>query len=289
MNFDFSELETTGFIILKNVISLKEIEELRQEYLTTKLKSKFVFSKDTGLPVVDLKSIAESILKTINSNTSIKTDWIAPSGLYFNPTFVRLDWHQDHEIFYKTQDTFNNLNFWIPIIKTNIDKNGMRMISLKTLTEHIPEITEKYIIHKGAQRFKFQDNKTTIFNDNDGTQISLDEDILSLSKEISIGPRDILIFRGDVIHKTSYDSSLGTRVAIGFRAVYSNGIFSKSKFFNNCTFKKNQIENNPNNYHHITSKLSLEPDREFFKLNEFIWSTSYRGTPKHYGLKDSEA
>jgi len=291
MTFNFSDLETNGFVILKNVVSMEEIAILIQDYQTSKSSIQFRFSDkintDSGLPVSTLKSTIESILTDINRETTIKTDYASPSGVYFNNHHIKLDWHQDHEIFYKTQDTFNNLNFWIPIIKPNIDKNGVRLIPFNTLYEKIPEITEKYIINKGAQRFKFKDNKTIIFNDDVGTKVILDEDVLSLSEELPIGPGDILIFRGDIIHRTSLDSS-SKRVAIGVRSIYNEGIFSKSKFFNGCAFKENQIQNNPINYHHIINKLTEEPDREFFKINEFVWTTSFRGTPKHFGLKDSE-
>lgn len=292
MTFNFSDLETNGFVILKNLVSTEEIDILTQDYLASKNKLEFYFSnkinENTNLPSSVLKSTIESILKDINNKTTIKTDWIAPTGVYFNSGRQRLNWHQDHEIFYKTQDTFNNLNFWIPIIKPNADQNGMRILSFKTLNEKIPEITEKYIIHRGAQRLQFKDNKTTIFNDDAGTYITLDEDIIALSEEIHISPGDILIFRGDVFHKTSSDS-ISNRVAIAVRTAYSNGIFSKSKFFNGCAFKENQIQNNPVNYHHIINKLTEEPNREFFKINEFVWSTSFRGTPKHFGLKDLES
>ena len=286
---NLTELETNGFVILNNMVSLQEIDFLKQDYLASKIKLEFNFSnkinENTGEPVSVLKSTIESILKEINSKTTIKTDWVAPTGVYFNSGRQQLNWHQDHEIFYKTQDTFNNLNFWIPIIKPKADQNGMRILSFKTLNEKIPEITEKYIVNKGAQRIKFNDNKTTIFNDDAGTHVTLDENILALSEEINILPGDILIFRGDLFHKTSSDS-MDNRVAISVRTAYSNGIFSKSKFFNDCEFKKNQIQNNPRNYIHIIDKLNKNSDREFFKLNEFTWSTSFRGTPQHYGLKD---
>jgi len=288
MKFNFSDLETNGFVILNNVVSMEEIDILIQNHKTASSSIQFTFSdkinSDTGLPVSTLKSTIESILKDINRETTIKTDRVSSSGVYFNNNYIKLDWHQDHEVFYKTQDTFNNLNFWIPIIKPNADQNGIRIIPFKTLNEKIPEITEKYIIHKGAQKFKFKDNKTTIFNDDAGTHVTLDEDILSLSEEINISPGDILIFRGDVIHRTSADTTTN-RVAIAIRSMYSEGIFSKSKFFNDCAFKKNQIQNNPRNYHHIINKLEEEPDREFFKINEFTWSTSFRGTSNHYGLR----
>lgn len=290
MSATFSELETNGFIILHNAVNADEINLLIKKYKESPNSILFSFPKEinleTGLPISTLRSTAESILNDINRETSIKTDWVSPSGVYFNNQRSKLDWHQDHEIYYKTQDTFNNLNFWIPIIKPNIDKDGLRIIPFNTLKEKIPEITEKYIIHKGAQRFKFNDNKTTIFNDDVGTQVTVDEDILSLSEEIHINVGDILIFRGDIIHRTS--ESKNQRVAIAFRTVSKNTIFSKSKFFNDCPFKQNQIQNNPKNYRHIINKLNEEPDREFFKVDEFVWSTSFRGTPKHFGLKNNE-
>jgi hypothetical protein len=276
------DLETNGFVILKNLVSSEEINLLIENYNKAKGMIIFLFPKEKST----LKSLLTSILENINRETKIKTDWVSPSGVYFSNDVTKLDWHQDHEIFYKTQDTFNNLNFWIPIIKPNINQDGLRLLPHKVLREKLPEITENYILHKGAQRYKFKDNKTIIFNDDAGTQKEFDEDILALSEEIQIGVGDILIFRGDMIHKTA--DRVNNRVAIAVRSTYQSTIFSKSKFFNDCVFKQNQIKNNPKNYCHIINKLNEESDREFFKIDEFVWSTSFRGTPKHFGLKNNE-
>jgi ectoine hydroxylase-related dioxygenase (phytanoyl-CoA dioxygenase family) len=270
MDFDFSDLETTGFVVLKDVINSEEISRLLQDYIETESKINFVFSnkinEETGLPISSLKTTITDIVAQINSKTSLKPDWVYPSGIYLNNNLINLAWHQDHEIFYKTQDAFNTLNFWLPIIKPKRNQDGLKVIPHDVLINKFPEIAEDWILNKGAKLFQAKDNKTIIFDHDAGTQLIVDDDLFALSKEVDISVGDILIHRCDLVHGSA--TKVNNRLAISVRSINSKSIFNKSKFLNNCSFKEAIIKNNPLSYETILKKIADEPDRELFTLNE---------------------
>lgn len=266
---NFKSLDEDGFIILKNFIDSSELKLLKQDYEYNKSistgapnKNYYIINANTHPLVNKIKNILSDIAK----NISITLDTVNTSGVYFDNRLVTLDWHQDHEVFFKWQNAINSLNFWIPIFKPNIKEDGIMLIPHSALREKFPEETKKYIVGNGAQRFYSSENKTTIINDVTDEQITIDGNIFELKIVPEIEEGDILIMRGDCIHKT--DKNINGRVSISIRCLNSKDIVDKNKFLTTGVTKKRYINNNPNGYKKFFKKFEQEPNRDTFTVAE---------------------
>jgi hypothetical protein len=266
---NFKSLEEDGFIVLKNVIDSSELKLLKQEYDEVK-SSRGSINKNYYIipaPKHSLSQKIKNILNDIAQHTSIQLDIVNAHGEYFDTELVTLEWHQDYQVFYKWQDAINSLNFWIPIIKPNAKEDGVMILPHTALREKFPNETEKYIIGKGAQRFyNSAETKTTIVDDNTDEKIEIDGNIFETKIIPEIAEGDILIQRGDCIHKTAENNN--NRIALSIRCRCSKSIIDKHKFLSGGEIKKRFIKNDPNGYRKFFKKFEQEPNRDTFTAAE---------------------
>jgi ectoine hydroxylase-related dioxygenase (phytanoyl-CoA dioxygenase family) len=266
---NFKSLEEDGFIVLKNVIDSSELKLLKQDYDEVK-SSRPSSNKNYYIipaPKHSLSNKIKNILDNIAQHTSIQLDIVNAHGEYFDTELVTLEWHQDYQVFYKWQDAINSLNFWIPIIKPNAKEDGVMILPHTALREKFPNETEKYIIGKGAQRFyNSSETKTTIVDDNTDEKIEIDGNIFETKFIPEIAEGDILIQRGDCIHKTAENNN--NRIALSIRCRCSKSIIDKHKFLSGGEIKKRFIKNDPNGYRKFFKKFEQEPNRDTFTAAE---------------------
>ena len=115
----YNELETHGFLILKNVIDENEIQLLLEDFNNSKKIATDINStnyKDVIARTNPLENKIKNILLEIAQHTTINLDIINPT-VYFDNSWVQLEWHQDQQQYFKYQDAHNSINFWIPMIK----------------------------------------------------------------------------------------------------------------------------------------------------------------------------
>ena len=207
---NLKELENDGYIVLKNIITEPEIEKLYHTYLAIDVAKKraIVRSRNTG--ILDTK--IHDLMSAINSNTSLKLDIISPGVGYFDTAFYSNNWHQDHEPVLYYKDAFNAINLWIPLVKPDEHKSGVGIIPFSKLSP--TDIT--YFKGRGARRIMSENNRTYALDDNNRghrTDFSFDLNELSVFPAISVG--DVLVMRGDTIHR-SQDTNTH-RIAISIR------------------------------------------------------------------------
>ena len=206
---NLKELDIDGYTVLKNIITKPEIEKLYHAYLAIgNKKPVIVKSLNTGI----LNTKIHDLMFAINTNTSLKLDIISYGACYFDTAFYNNDWHQDHEPVLYYKDAFNAINLWIPLVKPDEHKSGLGIIPFSKLSPN--DIT--YFKGFGARRIMSENNRTYALDDNDGghrTDFSFDFNELSVFPAISVG--DVLVMRGDTIHK-SQDADTH-RIAISIR------------------------------------------------------------------------
>jgi hypothetical protein len=249
---DLTNLETKGYCVIKNFLTLENIEKLKDDYFT-QLKSFKEKKPNLNYDVIYSKySLQETILPILNDitiTTNIEVNHIVGGGLYLDTQMINFDWHQDHESYYRWQDLYNSVNFWMPIIKPIINKSGLSIIPQDKLLEHCPEIFKSRIKGKGAKKFKFVGSKTVMIDDDIGGLSLLDFDINQLAVSPELNPGDLCLLRQDVIHRTQ--DSLPDRVALSIRAINRNTILYKEKLVTGCAHKQKMIERNPLPYKKI--------------------------------------
>jgi hypothetical protein len=254
MTLNFKDLETRGYLVIKDFLNETEIaqclagyQRAKENNLTNGFENKnycvFQRLENHGLTVK-----LSSLLSEIRSHTDIKADYVRQTSEYFDNAVATFGWHQDHEPYYQYQDNYNVISMWIPLIKARPQVSGIKMIPFDRLMEHCPDITVTRFLRKGAKRILTdkKQNTTTVIDDSVGDRFQLSFDIETIEDipEISVG--DLLINRCDVLHCTQ--DTIDHRVSFSIRCIQLAGELRRDKFYDVCDVQKRFMKNNPNTY-----------------------------------------
>lgn len=222
-SLSYKDLESNGYLLIPSFLSPAEIEMFENDiavrniaYAQKKLKndnyrwienpSKEVFEK-----FIDKFT---SVYSTVAQQTNIKADLLL-GGTYFSTQGGQsFGWHQDHESYYFYQNHYHYLNLYIPIIKPEISKSNLCIIPFDRLKARNPDIYQK-VLGKGAVYYKVENNITIIYNENDGGEYGrLDYSIDDIAETPQLKSGDLLLLRGDVIHRTEDATTLRTALSV---------------------------------------------------------------------------
>lgn len=255
---NYKDIEEKGFLLIENFLNQEEVNTLIKEYGVISQNKNYQFLDSTFVTEYLYDKLKVFMLEVVK-NTNIVVDEVA-SGGYFDTDKVNYSWHQDHLPYYKWQDSYNSLNFWIPLIKPNKETSGVSVVNFKTLKEYDTDnVVANRLVGKGATHFSPNENNTIIRDDEYGKQITLNVNIENIKETPNIGTGDLLLMRQDVIHKTQ--DNCGPRLAVSVRCVNNNGIVYKNMFYNRCDKKTEMLNNNAQYNNHI----------EMFKTKEYCY------------------
>jgi hypothetical protein len=85
-------------------------------------------------------------------------------------------------------------------------------------------------------------------------QLPVNIDTLAVHPELSAG--DLLLIRGDVIHRTQ--DAEKQRTAVSIRYTKGNAPISRAQLLSGCDFKRNMIKNNQRTYDSILEKFNTQ-------------------------------
>jgi len=271
---DYSSLTTKGYLIIKSFLNADEIKLLTDDFTQGGVPSSGVhygrMSNNCFL------AISEKILKTIKQIKTqhvLDVDFIMPgvsagrpAGEYISTERVLYRWHQDYETYYVLQQNYNSLNFYIPIIKPNPALSGLSIIPFDSLEELVPEYIDK-IKNQGATTYIPHDNITEVWNGNEGYYYTLPANIDSIAISPVLVPGDLLLLRGDVIHRTQDNQTIRTSVSI--RATSSSSVINKDKIFSGGELKKTKLADNADYYAWLKTRFDLLGKDEVTPLELF--------------------
>ena len=215
------DLETKGYVIIPNFLDSVLLENLRLDYFFH--KQLFLKTYDTSNNQAMIKcsyrldKILNKVVLDIVKETNLNLRYPNISGAYFDNQINNFDWHQDHEPYFLYKDSYNAVNFWIPIIKESINDSGLKIIQHDSFKELCPEIFETRIKGHGAKLFTTLFNSSTLMYDDllrTGTVLPFNINSIAITPELKEG--DLLILRQDVIHKTQ--DTISDRVAVSVRS-----------------------------------------------------------------------
>jgi hypothetical protein len=142
------------------------------------------------------------------------------NGFYFATRFAKKtdNYHQDYDAYYRqSRDHINYLNFYTPITKPNRDQSNLCLVPFDVLQERAPAVHDH--LKGGGANFVHQRRKRLIVENADTrsrTYFDVDFQLEDLATAPLLSEGDLLIFRGDVLHKSQDLES--TRVAASIRA-----------------------------------------------------------------------
>ena len=259
MNINFKQLTTAGYIIIPEFLTSNEVSMVADEYqfsiTENENKNYNIASPANNSKVLLLYPKIKKMLRLIAMNSDIYTDTLI-SAAYFNNERVQFPWHQDHEPYYKWQDSYHSLNFWIPIIKPDPNQSGLDVVSFESLLKLDPVTVNTWLIGKGAQAFVPQGTTTLVNNQDTGGHFNLSVNINDIKHTPSIRPGDLLLMRQDIIHRTQDYNNV--RVALSVRAINSTHVIYKDKFYATCDRKKTMINNNKSYYDDVINMFNIQ-------------------------------
>jgi hypothetical protein len=257
---NLKDLETKGFVIIPNFFDKPVLDQIIADYNTQKIK--FINNGSTNKNYKTFKSkhfssdYFRELLKLISENTNITVNIVRPFPTYFDNKLINFQWHQDHEPYFKFQDMYNAINFWIPIIKNDKTKSGLGIIPQDVLASCCPEIFKKHIIGQGAKSFYLKEGVQYMQNDQMGSISRLPIHLEDIAVYPEIKVNDLVILRQDVIHRTA--DSLTDRIAISIRSLNKDTVLTKSHFLTNCQKKQEMMDKNPRFYTKLYNKFITE-------------------------------
>jgi len=251
------DLQTKGYVIIPNFLTEKEIQVFLDDYKDQ--CDNITDTTDHDVYIADVSKLASSSIHKkifeILNQLNFDVDTIIPGGYYTNTKEGIMEWHQDHGNYYLFQQSYNYLNFYIPIEKPNKSLSGLSIIPMNSLEE----LSKEYflaLLNSGARRFYTKNNSTQVHDDETDNvwTMPINIDNIKSNPDLSVG--DLIIIRGDVIHKSQDD--ITKRIAISIRATNGSALVSKGKILTGGKMKQQMFENFSQRVIGIFEKLNKE-------------------------------
>ena len=225
MELNESELKNlinNGYLVVRQFLSSEDINKYNNLYTTAKSyePGEFVFEKNKaeallGLPYFSLHDKINALVDLINKHTNFNLNYCRPTAAFFDTSITSLMWHQDDDTHNYRVKNYRSVNFWMPIFKPDPAKSGLCIIPPPVLRKK-DQLAHDNVIGRGDIAFVVKDNETTVISGVTHEKIcTFDFDIEPLGFSPVLFAGDLLLFRGDVPHRTQdHDTK---RVAIGIR------------------------------------------------------------------------
>jgi len=239
-----NDIQERGFFIQKKFLNTNEINLLHNHYLSSDLSD----NKNYPVRTLDLAKIPIDVLDRINKlkcDCFPKINSDITNAVFFSITTsdlqnsINSDFHQDHESYYFQADHLHYLNFYMIIKKDDVDNSNLDIIPMDNLAKVDKRFSE-LVIGSGASLISNQCYYLQSIN----LSYKFKFDISSIIETPKLDVGDLLILRGDLIHRTQ--NQLGNRIALSVRTGRSDIIVSKNRYYptslNHLHFIKNNIK-----------------------------------------------
>lgn len=186
-----------------------------------------------------LQSVVEQTFPELNAATGMAIDTTYPLARWFRNGVSRL--HSDAPPFFQWQDFHEYINFWIPVVKPERTRSGLGFVPWDRLEAHEPEAArlirghgccivmpdlivragaeavQRYVLDPSAREGVPTDGPVSLVVERDGQlmPVPIDTDLESLVVCPDLDAGDVIISRGDVLHR-SQDADT-ERLAISVR------------------------------------------------------------------------
>jgi hypothetical protein len=224
----WNDLETKGFIHVRTFLSAADLAACRKDYerqpVDANNKNNAV-SVASELATSTLQPAIEDLMASVRAQTQIRVD--ANLGSYYFATARGVfPWHQDHESWFTTQNHYDYLNLFIPIVKPRSDKSNLCVVPFDALERESPK-TFRRLVRSGAMLAYDLSDRQLLFQSDSGiahvTRVPLEQ--LAFIPQLEAG--DMLIMRGDIVHRTQDGDT--DRVALSIRLGNSQTIVRRSR------------------------------------------------------------
>jgi hypothetical protein len=236
---DWVDLRTKGFVVVERFFSEMECQVLKDDYERPDANRAENGNYNVKLAAPEFLARFESKLKIVARATQFSTGIdadVTSGGMYFaTERGINFSWHQDHESYFMYQDHYNYLNFYIPFVKPDKYRTNVSLIPFDLLRERAPSHWDK-LVGGGATEFQVQQGRTRVSNHEDDSEFVIPVNLDELAVTPCLSAGDLLLFRGDVIHRTQDTET--ERIALSIRRQKAASIVDKQRLINGGATKQ---------------------------------------------------
>lgn len=292
---DWSDLTRRGYITIPQFLSAEQCAQLSTKYATLPPATDSI-----GLGVrwmelpPDVMSQIRDVLRQVAQHTSIPVDaecphlinsmQVPPRGpdealVYATKQSAqdnKFPWHTDHGSYYKVQSHEQQLNFYIPIQKSDPNRSGLALIPADVLAAKDPRFAAAnpggasvfFGCEKGSRvpYLCYADCRDRVYP----MQFDLDE--TAVCPALKAG--DLLLLHMPIIHRTQDNET--PRIALSYRVCYPAGPMERRNAFPIC-------------WHHFKSEEARPHEMLFSWMWYALWPSRLPLSRKATFLADPDA
>ncbi len=280
----FADLQTRGFVHARGFLSAAELAFHREEYEREPVRPdnlNYDLTAVQGRAKEALEGRVKEVLALVAAATDLRPDLPADGCYFATRRGIQFGWHQDHESFFTVQNHYDYLNFYLPILKPRKDKSNLCVIPFDALQQQSPRVYQKVVRAGAATYVRFRE-RTLVLHDDTGGLSLMEGDIERLAHTPQLEAGDLLLLRGDMIHRT--EDADTERVALSFRAVRSGASVRRSRLAEGGLTKAWMMMNDAGRYERIFQAFDQE-GREEMAYHEMLKALERLPSPDSMGRK----
>ena len=205
---DWEQLWTRGWVIVPGFCSPAECAEIMQHYNSTPITQSTINAyKIPWAPESVQQRLRDVLLPGVRKGTGSPVDHVGLAETYATKQDGQdnlMPWHLDHGSYFHMGTHQHFYNVWVPALKGDRTKSGMKMVAFDTLRRVDPEYAET-LTHRGAAHYWRRDNGEFIECDKmkpPWTRYRVIPDFEEVGECPEVGAGDALIMRMDIPHRT---------------------------------------------------------------------------------------
>jgi hypothetical protein len=284
-DIQFKDLETKGFVHVAGFLAQDELQACRDDFAQQPLAK----NRNYGVSVVSdqavarLKDRVDAIMALVRNGTNLRVDCTLGGGYFATGRGISFPWHQDYESFFSSQNHYDYLNFYIPVVKPLRDKSNLTVIPFDVLERESPDTFQR-VVRGGATRFVVVGDKQMAVAEDAGTTHVVPVDIERMAHTPLLDAGDLLLMRGDVIHRTQDTDT--ERVSLSLRAASTKTVIRRAMLADGPLAKARTMVNNPPMYEPIFRAFE-DTGKNEIEIGELItWWAAKASTLKPSDPKD---
>jgi hypothetical protein len=241
---DWSAMKRRGALVVPGFLGAETLQALRSDYASrTRLGNRNLGLKEVSAELsARLIDRLRAVAARVRDGAGIEADLLTGGQYFAIELGVNEPWHQDHESYFLYQQHYHYLNFWIPIVKPEPSRSNLSFVPYDTLGVRAPWLHDR-LLGGGATRGLIERGRGLIQFDDQGGRAHLDCALDELAECPALNAGDLLLLRGDVLHRTQ--DAATPRIAASFRLISSKSRVSRRRLSTGSPKKLGMMLKNP--------------------------------------------
>jgi hypothetical protein len=239
MEAEVQRLLSSGYAVVPSVMSQEDLSHLRTmgEVVTQKKKSMYPLGK---MPTVEwMSSVDPAVQRKLDgiriaiNRAGCPADTAGISCVFIAVAEGQLEYHSDFGLHFSSQGTENCVRAWIPVVKPNPDGGGLDIVRTDDFLEANPQMTQ-YVRNRGAITIRNNEKLARVCSEQGAPiDIPLNGRFSDFVDTPRIAEGDVLLFKGDVIHRSSQitNESDNSRVALAFHWHWGDKVLKRQNLY----------------------------------------------------------